>query len=196
MLEHFTMVLANTLETKDVSTGQHSQRLVAMADKTATELGLDGERRGAIRLGACLHDIGKVGVPSAILRKVERLSDEEFDVVRAHPEIGATILEGIDTWDEVRQIVRHHHERFDGAGYPHGLAGEAIPLGARIVCVVDSFDVMREGRPYSPPRSLDEVITELHAHSGAQFDPDILAAFLQMLERDGAVQPVGVAGEA
>ncbi|MFN2569032.1 MAG: HD-GYP domain-containing protein [Candidatus Dormibacteria bacterium] len=188
MLEHFTMVLANTLESKDLSTGQHSQRLVSMADLTAAELGIDGERRGAIRLGACLHDIGKVGVPSAILRKVERLSDEEFDAVRAHPEIGATILEGVETWEEVREIVRHHHERYDGTGYPGGLAAEAIPLGARIVCVVDSFDVMREGRPYSPAREIDEVVGELRTHSGRQFDPDIVTAFLRVLERGAPLQ--------
>jgi putative two-component system response regulator len=178
MLERFTMVLANTLETKDASTGRHSERLVSLADRTAIELGVDEERRSKIRLGACLHDIGKVGVPESLLRTAQRLSPEEFDTVRSHAEIGATILEDIDTWEEVREIVRHHHERFDGGGYPGGLAGETIPLGARIVCVVDSFDVMREGRPYAAARELDEVIAELHAESGHQFDPVVVDAFL------------------
>lgn len=189
MLERFTMVLANTIEMKDMSTGEHSQRLAAMADITAAELGITGDRRSQIRLGASLHDIGKVAVPENILRKAGRLSPEEFDAVREHPEIGAAILQDIDTWEDVRATVRHHHERFDGAGYPAGLRGEAIPLGARIVCVVDSFDVMRQGRPYSPPRSLDEIVEELRAKSSTQFDPDVVQAFLGLVER-GEVEAV------
>jgi putative nucleotidyltransferase with HDIG domain len=150
MLERFTMALANTLESKDCATNQHSERLVGHAEAVARELGLDDDTRFSIRVGACLHDIGKVGIPEQLLRKPGPLTTAEFDVMRLHPDIGAAILEDIDTWEDVRLIVRHHHERWNGAGYPLGLSSTDIPLGARIVSVVDAFDVMISGRPYAP----------------------------------------------
>ncbi|MHB8718753.1 MAG: response regulator [Candidatus Dormibacteria bacterium] len=182
MLERFTMVLANTLEFKDCATRHHSERLVGSADAVARELGLDDARRVSIRLGACLHDIGKVGVPETILRKHGRLTAEETEAMRLHPDIGAAILGDIDAWEEVRGIVRHHHERVDGGGYPLGLAGDGIPLGARIVAVVDSFDVMCTGRAYAPARSADEARHELLSCRGRQFDPSVVDAFLATLE--------------
>lgn len=181
MLERFTLVLANTLETKDLGTQRHCERLIGLSDALAERLGLDETSRAAVRLGACLHDIGKVGVPEHILRKPGRLTDAEFDAVREHPEIGAAILGHVDTWQEVRLIVRHHHERFGGGGYPSGLRGAEIPLGARIVCVADAFDVMRAGRPYAPPRFFDEIVSEMHQQSGRQFDPDVVRAFLDVV---------------
>src|SRR5439155_1588358 len=146
MLERFTMVLANTLESKDVGTQRHANRLVYLSDAIAGHLGLPADLRAAVRYGACLHDIGKVAIPEELLRKPAQLTDEERAVVRTHPVVGASILEDIETWHDVRLIVRHHHEHYDGAGYPDGLRGTQIPLGARIVSVVDAFDVMRFGR--------------------------------------------------
>jgi putative two-component system response regulator len=181
MLERFTLVLANTLEFKDCDTKQHSERLVDAADAVARELGLDEDDRTSVRLGACLHDIGKVGVPETILRKRGPLTAEELGVMKLHPDIGAAILEDIDTWHDVRRIVRHHHERWNGHGYPLGLAGTDIPLGARIVAVVDAYDVMRSGRVYSAPKSADVATAELVAFRGAQFDPDVVDAFLTTL---------------
>jgi len=186
MLERFTMVLANALESKDYETQEHSTRLAGMSDAIARHLGLNDGARSVIRFGACLHDIGKVAVPEALLRKPEALTPEERAIVQTHPEVGAAILADIDTWEDVRLIVRHHHEHFNGAGYPDGLRGEQIPLGARIVSVVDAFDVMRTGRPYQPARSYDWILEELQRESGSQFDPDMVAALLAVMPDEGS----------
>jgi putative two-component system response regulator len=185
MLERFTMLLANTLESKDCATSQHAERLVQHSEAVARELGLDDDSRFSIRIGACLHDIGKVGVPEALLRKPTALTPAERDIMQLHPEIGAAILEDIDTWQDVRMIVRHHHERWNGAGYPHGLQGVDIPLGARIVSVVDAYDVMTHGRPYAAARALAEVAAELVDQRGRQFDGDVVDAFLRTLSATG-----------
>ena len=156
MLERFTMVLANTLEFKDCATSATPSGWSATPRPSPRQLGLDDDSRFSIRVGACLHDIGKVGVPEALLRKPGPLTAAERQLMQLHPEIGAAILEDIDTWEDVRLIVRHHHEHWNGAGYPLGLAGTDIPLGARIVSVVDAYDVMSEGRPYAPARPVDD----------------------------------------
>jgi len=186
MLERFTMVLANTLESKDAATRWHANRLVRLSAAIADRLGLTDDLRAAIRYGACLHDIGKVAVPDELLRKPGALTARELEVMRLHPEVGALILENIDTWEDVRLIVRHHHERFDGAGYPDRLRSVEIPLGARIVSVVDAFDVMRSGRPYAAPRPYEAILAELERERGAQFDPDIVDTFLDVLPLEEA----------
>jgi putative two-component system response regulator len=178
MLERFAMVLANTLESKDLATQDHASRLVELSGRVCDQLGLRQEVQDAIRLGACLHDIGKVAVPEHLLRKPGPLTADEFEIVRRHPEVGAAILTDIHTWEEVRLVVRHHHERFDGNGYPDRLRATQIPLGARIVGVVDAFDVMRSGRPYAAPKSPEAILAELGRERGRQFDPDIVDAFL------------------
>ncbi len=185
MLERFTMLLANTLESKDCATNRHAERLVGHAETVARELGIDDDARFSIRVGACLHDIGKVGVPEALLRKPGPLTSAEREVMQLHPEIGAAILEDIDTWEDVRLIVRHHHERWNGAGYPLGLTTTDIPLGARIVGVVDAFDVMTEGRPYAAPQPVERVLDELVRERGRQFDPDCVDAFIATLDMAG-----------
>jgi putative two-component system response regulator len=190
MLERFTMLLANTLESKDCATQQHAERLVEHSEAVARELGLDDDTRFSIRIGACLHDIGKVGVPEALLRKPGRLTPAEREVMQLHPEIGAAILEAVDTWHDVRMIVRHHHEHWNGAGYPLGMAGHNIPLGARIVSVVDAYDVMISGRPYAPARALDAVVSELRSQRGLQFDGDIVDAFLRTFSKTGPYHDV------
>jgi putative two-component system response regulator len=185
MLERFTMVLANALESKDYETQEHSARLVGMSDAIARHLGIGDGMRSIIRFGACLHDIGKVAIPEVLLRKPEALTAEEQAVIRTHPDIGAAILADIDTWDDVRLIVKHHHEHFNGGGYPDGLRGDQIPLGARIVSIVDAFDVMRTGRPYQPARSFDWILTELQRESGGQFDPELVAALIAVMPAEG-----------
>jgi putative two-component system response regulator len=199
MLERFTMVLANTIESKDVATQRHANRLVHLAHDMAGHLGIDNETASAIRYGACLHDIGKVAVPQELLTRPGALTEEEMEVMRLHPVLGARILSDIDTWDDVRLIVRHHHERFDGRGYPDGLRGEQIPMGARLVAVVDSFDVMRSGRPYAASKSQDQILSELHRERSRQFDPEMVDALLAVItesdftlsadQDDGAYEP-------
>ena len=184
MLERFTMVLANTLESKDVATQWHANRLVSLSGRIAAHLGLPDELCSAIRYGACLHDIGKVAVPERLLQKTGTLTRQERELMRLHPEVGAMILESIETWDEVRLVVRHHHERFDGTGYPDGLRHAQIPLGARIVAVVDAFDVMRSGRPYAPVRPPAEIHEELERERGGQFDPEMVDALLTVVSED------------
>ena len=186
MLEKFAMILANTLEAKDLSTHLHCERLVEHAGLVADRLGISAPEKESVRLGACLHDIGKIGVPDVLLQKAHALEGEEWDVLRRHAEIGAAILEGIEGWDEVRRIVRHHHERFDGSGYPDRLAALAIPTGARIVSVVDAYDVMVSGRPYSPARPPERAIEELVAKRAAQFDPDAVDAFVALMAERAA----------
>ena len=180
-LEKVTMVLANTVEAKDVATHLHCERLVRSAEAIAERLGVSDDDRADIRLGACLHDVGKVGVPEELLNAPRSLSESEFAVLKRHTEIGSDILAAVDGWHDIRDIVRHHHERWDGFGYPAGLAGKRIPLGSRIVAVADTFDVMRQGRPYSPPRPFEAVLTELDAQKGRQFDPDCVDAFMEVL---------------
>jgi putative two-component system response regulator len=190
MLERFTMVLANALESKDYETQEHSTRLVGMSDAIARHLGIGDGMRSIIRFGACLHDIGKVAIPEALLRKPEALTLEERRIIRTHPEVGAAILADIDTWEDVRLIVKHHHEHFNGAGYPDGLRGDQIPLGARIVSVVDAFDVMRTGRPYQPARSHDWILEELHRERGGQFDPQMVSALIAVMPAEGTTVEV------
>jgi response regulator RpfG family c-di-GMP phosphodiesterase len=140
----------------------------------------------------------RLRIPEALLRKPERLTDAERAVMRTHPEVGAAILADIDTWEDVRLIVRHHHEHFNGAGYPDGLRGDQIPLGARIVSVVDAVDVMRAGRPYQPARSYDWILDELRRQSGYQFDPQLVDALIAVLPSAGTaieVPPLDVQPE-
>lgn len=190
MLERVTLLLANTIEAKDRPTQRHCERLVASADAIAARLGVGETERGDVRLGACLHDVGKIGVPESLLRSPRPLTSEEHALLRRHTEIGADILADVEAWQPVRRIVRHHHERFDGTGYPDGLAGTAIPLGARIVAVADAYDVIVSGRPYRPPRSPDAAIAELRAGRGGQFDPECVDAFLAVIE--GLSDPVAI----
>jgi putative nucleotidyltransferase with HDIG domain len=195
MLEKFAMILANTLEAKDLSTQLHCERLVDHAGAVGDRIGLPAGELEAVRLGACLHDIGKIGVPDVLLQKARGLDEEEWIVLRRHAELGAAILEDIEGWHEVRRIVRHHHERFDGAGYPDRLRGANIPAGARIVCVVDAYDAMTAGRSYSPARPAEDAVEELLRMRGTQFDPDVVDAFVEVLDGRG-IGAVPVVGHA
>jgi putative nucleotidyltransferase with HDIG domain len=181
VLERVTMMLANTIEAKDVSTHLHCERLVRTSDAIAERLGITGDARADIRLGACLHDVGKVGVPEELLVAPRSLTEAEFEQLKRHTDVGADIIAGVEGWQRVREIVRHHHERWDGFGYPDRLARTDIPLGARIVAVADTYDVIREGRPYRAARPFEAALTELDAQKGRQFDPDVVDAFMAVL---------------
>jgi len=175
--------LSNALEAKDAVTSQHTEEVVRLAVAVAAELDLDLDAVRNVELGAVLHDIGKVRVPESILNKSGPLTDEEWKVMRTHPEVGEHILRPIQSLNGILPIVRHHHERWDGDGYPDKLTGRASPLGARIVAVCDAYRAMTEDRPYRKALSGIEARTELLEGAGSQFDPDCVEAMIRALDR-------------
>ena len=178
--------LALAVDAKDSYTRSHCQTVSQLCAVIATELGLHGERVARIRLAGLLHDVGKIGVPDAILNKPAALTDAEFEVMKRHSLLGGDIVEAAEMHDEARW-VRHHHERFDGSGYPDALAGDEIPLESRIILVADAFEAMTSDRPYRKAPGVDFAVGELRRHAGAQFDPDVVTALCRALDRDAVV---------
>jgi HD-GYP domain-containing protein (c-di-GMP phosphodiesterase class II) len=164
-----------------------------LAELTAKELGMTPGTVERVRLAGILHDVGKVGVPDSVLKKPGPLSEEEWSLMRKHPEIAARILEGADM-DDIREWVLAHQERPDGGGYPQGLKGDQIPLEARILAVADAYEAMTSDRVYRPALSSEAAQTELLQCAGTQFDPSVVSAFLKLLAREGKqVRPRAVA---
>ena len=174
--------LANAIEARDASLHGHCERLAALALRFAEVLGLPDEDLETIRLGAILHDVGKIGIPDAILLKSQPLSFEELLVMRRHPLIGDRLLAPLGLREGVRGVVRHHHERWDGRGYPDGLAGDAIPLPARVIAVADSIEAMAADRPYRQALSLGAIAQELRLGRGTQWDPLVTDAAISLIE--------------
>jgi putative two-component system response regulator len=172
--------LSLALDVRDRETEGHAQRVARYMDLMARELRSPKVDVRTLRRGALLHDVGKIGIPDEILRKTGELDGSEWRIMKRHPAYGARILAGIPHLSGPAEIVRHHHERFDGSGYPDGLAGEDIPLGARIFALADALDAMTSDRPYRKAMSLEEAITEIERCSGKQFDPVIVSAFLRI----------------
>jgi putative nucleotidyltransferase with HDIG domain len=177
--------LAAALEAKDSYTADHASSIAELAIEVGVEFGLDEEALRDLRYGAIFHDIGKIAIPDAILNKPGPLTGPEFEVIKRHPIVGEQILEPVPFLEQVRRIVRHDHERWDGHGYPDGLKGRQIPIGARIVLVVDAFHAMVSDRSYRTGMSEESARLELRAHAGTQFDPDVVDAFLRVLDRRG-----------
>jgi HD-GYP domain-containing protein (c-di-GMP phosphodiesterase class II) len=159
----------------------HALAVAALSRPVGIELGLDKDALEDLESAALLHDLGKVGLPETILRKAGPLTREEAGILKAHPQRGARMVEVWPCLDGAAQAIKHHHERYDGGGYPEGLAGEQIPLAARIVAAADAYDVMVSGRPYQKPRPLTEVIGRLFAEAGAQFDARVVAALARVV---------------
>ena len=178
------VALTHALDARDKETEGHSRRVVEYTRLLATHIGLAGYDLKVLCHGALLHDIGKIGVPDAILHKPGPLTDEEWEVMRRHPEVGALMIADVEYLTEARRILLHHHERWDGSGYPLGLSHLQIPVGARIFAVADAVDAMTQDRPYRRRCSLDEARAEVWRNSGSQFDPDAVAAFMALPERD------------
>jgi HD-GYP domain-containing protein (c-di-GMP phosphodiesterase class II) len=175
--------LVSALEIQDPATGRHALAIVELAARVGRRLGLAPAAVRRVEHGAALHDIGKIGVASDLLRKPGPLDEDEMRAMRCHPELGARILEPVPRLRAVAPIVRASHERFDGHGYPDGLAGEEIPLGARVVAVCDAFDAMTSDRPYQRGTNVDAALEELRRHAGTQFDPDVVRVFTALMAR-------------
>lgn len=176
--------LVQALETRDFETHGHSERVVTFSLRLGYELGLEKEKLRDLELGALLHDIGKIGVPDAILRKPAKLNEDEWAKMKLHPLHGQKILRSIRFLEGAACVVGQHHERWDGEGYPNGLRGEEIDLGARIFAVVDAFDAMISDRVYRRGRPYDEALAELEKCAGTQFDPLVIDAFRAIPRED------------
>jgi putative nucleotidyltransferase with HDIG domain len=176
------IALTHALDARDKETEGHSRRVVEYTRLVAVALGIEGDALKLLCHGALLHDIGKIGVPDAILHKPGPLTEEEWQVMRRHPEIGALMVEEVEYLTEARRIILHHHERWDGRGYPLGLRGTQISLGARAFAIADTVDAITQDRPYRRGRSFDQAREELVKNRGTQFDPDAVDAFMALPE--------------
>lgn len=176
------MSLVNALDAKEENTGNHSWRVAFYAEAVALKMGIEQEEIADIWRGSLLHDLGKIGIPDSILLKKGPLNEEEWFIMKKHPEIGFSLIKDIKPLERAAQIVLSHHERFDGKGYPYGLKGNQIPIGARIFSVVDTFDSITSIRPYRGAGTYDQAIEEIRRNKGTQFDPEIVDVFLNMDE--------------
>ena len=184
-------VFAAIMDAKDAYTQAHSEQVAKYAQLVAQRLNLSKEERRRIEYASFLHDIGKMDISSEILQKPGKLSYEEWDIMRRHSEMGADIVKQIEFLDGVSSIIHSHHEWYDGRGYPDGLKGEEIPLGARIIAVVDAFQAMVSDRPYRPALSRPEAEMELRKSSGTQSDPKIVEIFLRILKEEEELKERG-----
>ncbi|MDQ6977824.1 MAG: HD-GYP domain-containing protein, partial [Ghiorsea sp.] len=177
------IALVRSLEARDRYTKDHSSRVSLLSVQFARTLGLDDENIQLIKTGGLLHDIGKVGVADSVLLKPGRYTDQEYNIMKAHPAIGDSILKNMDTLVRERLIVRHHHERWDGKGYPDKIGGTEIPFEARIVCVADAIDAMTTHRVYRQAKPLSFCAEQLEFASGTQFDPQVVAVALEAIRQ-------------
>lgn len=178
------MALADAVEARDPYTRRHAMAAAELATRVAQRMGLQEDQVETVRLAAILHDIGKIGIPDRILYKEGPLTSEERQLVQSHPEMGAHLIAGIPFLREVATIIRHHHERHDGTGYPSRLPGEAIPTGARIVALVDAYNAMTTDRPYRPAMGHADAVSEINRCAGTQFAPGVVAAFVAEFPAD------------
>lgn len=185
-----TQALASVLAPQPHHRGRPSDMIAALATGIGLEMGLPAEEIERIRIASLLHDLGKIAIPDEILDKPTTLSDAEWQAIGEHPRIGQVILEQASSLREAIPVVLHHHERYNGGGYPHGLRGSEIPLGARIVAVADAYHAMVHDRPYSSALGHDEALDELRRHAGTQFDPEVVEVFCTVYAQ--AVPPDGL----
>ena len=174
--------IANTIDAKDEYTNGHSRRVAYYSRAIAQRMGYDDKAAGHVYQSALLHDVGKIGVPDAILKKTGKLTDKEYAKIREHTNIGADILSDIDIIDYLSDGARYHHERYDGGGYPQGLKGEQIPIIGRIIAVADVFDAMTSRRCYKDDFDIIKAREHIEKNIGTKFDPDVCKAFLQLLD--------------
>jgi putative nucleotidyltransferase with HDIG domain len=180
--------LIEPLETRDPYIGDHVRAVSRLALPIGLKMSVPSDQLDALTLGALLHDVGKIGVPDRILQKPGPLTDEEYRIIKRHPVLGATMLAAVRELAPVVPAVKHHHERFDGKGYPERLRGEDIPLAARIIAVVDAFDSMVRERPYGYGISQETALEEIERNAGTQFDPRVVRALLEVIWELGGRQ--------
>ena len=174
--------LLQVLDKKQNFPWGHSKRVAGYVNSMAEKIGLSSEEARKIELAALLHDIGKIEIDTNILSKPEELTEEEFDVIKKHPQIGENIVKEISSLNETGPLILSHHERFDGAGYPHGLKGEEIPLGARMIAIAETFDGLVSQFPFCVPFSRKEAIDVLRKNAGSQLDPKLVEKFIEIVE--------------
>jgi putative nucleotidyltransferase with HDIG domain len=181
---HFETIMAfsEALEARDQYTAGHSRRVMEYSKGIGQRMKLDKQDIEDLKRSALLHDIGKIGIPDTVLRKQTKLTDEEYAIIKSHPETGAAILKYIKSFKHLVPAVYHHHERFDGEGYPDGIKGKAIPLHARIIAIADTFDAMTSSRSYRSALSFRTALSELERSKGTQFDSDIADTFIEILQ--------------
>ncbi|KPL00989.1 MAG: hypothetical protein AMJ91_02250 [candidate division Zixibacteria bacterium SM23_73_3] len=175
--------LANAVEARDIYTRGHTERVRYMVQSLCQEMGWNEEKLWEVKMGGILHDIGKIGVPDAVLNKAETLTSEEFEIMKQHPICGAKILEGISFLAPAVPYILYHHERFDGKGYPFGLRNDQIPIQGRLMAVVDTFDAMTSDRPYRKAKSFKMALKEIRDCAGTQFDPNVAGLFLNAWDK-------------
>ena len=178
--------LRHAVEAKDTYTRGHSDRVSAYSVLIGKKLGLSEDDLESLRVGGLFHDIGKIGVPDSILQKVSALTDDEYAQIKQHPIVGIQILSNASIFQDILPIVKHHHEKFDGSGYPDGLSGDNIPYLARITSIADGFDAMTSSRSYRNSLPLETVVSEFKKYAGTQYDPNITSVFLDILNTDFA----------
>jgi len=178
---NFVSALASSIDAKDPYTHGHSKRVTRYSLAIARALGLEDDEIEDLELAGYLHDIGKIGMPQEILQKPFSLTDREFGIVKKHPGNGVKILENLKNLQRVSSFILHHHERVDGAGYPSGIDGQTIPLGARILAVADAFDAITSDRPYRKRASVEDALLEIERNSGTQFDPRVVRVFAALV---------------
>jgi putative nucleotidyltransferase with HDIG domain len=177
------MAFSEALEARDQYTAGHSRRVMEYSRSVGQRMKLAKQDIEDLKRSALLHDIGKIGVPDMVLKKQTKLTDEEYAIIKSHPETGAAILKYIKSFKDLVPAVYHHHERFDGEGYPDGVKGTAIPMHARIIAIADTFDAMTSSRPYRKKAlSFRTALSELERNKGVQFDPDIADIFIDILQ--------------
>lgn len=195
ILHQFAESLGNTIDAKDPHTSMHSDEVAQISHAIALTMGLLPREADVIHVAGHLHDIGKIGVPDEVLRKQGPLDPKEWQAIRKHPEVGADILRPVAALKSlgVVDMVLHHHERYDGKGYPHGLKGTQIPLGARIIALADSLSAILQNRPYRKARTFETACAEIIRCSGSQFDPRVVEAFRKSADTiKGIIDALGV----
>ncbi len=199
ILDGVALALTAAIEARDLETGDHCRQLGMLGERVAAMLGLSEQEQTTIRIGGYLHDVGKIAIADRILLKPGKLTDEEYAEMQRHAEIGGSIVQTHEAMTDIARIVRHHHERFDGAGYPDRLAGDDIPLGARIISIADAFSAMTNDRVYRKAIGEEQAWEEIHRNAGSQFDPAIVELYAIIAAADappinGAAEEVVVAG--